>query len=122
MRILDMDREERSPGSGLPASVRRIRGIGRARPPASVISFDEMWTCLNARSGENRNSVFIWTAIVEEADGTRWADYEVGDRDVETFMRLYRDSRPRRCTGPTTTRYTPPVCRRSDTSRARAER
>ena len=70
MRILDMDREKRSPGSGLPASVRRIRGI-RARPPAAVISFDEMWTYLKVRSGENRNSVFIWTAVVEEADGTR---------------------------------------------------
>ncbi len=85
-----MERAERSVGGGLPASVRRIRGIGQGRSPAAVISFDEMWTYLNARSGEGRNSVFVWTAIVEEADGSRWADYEVGGRDVETFMRLYR--------------------------------
>ena len=90
MRILDMDREARSPKSDLPASVRRIRGDRQDRPPASVISFDEMWTYLKVRSGEDRNSVFIWTAIVEESDGTRWADYEVGGRDAETFMRLYR--------------------------------
>ncbi len=36
------------------------------------------WTYVNVRSGEARNSVFIWTAIVEETDGRRWADYEVG--------------------------------------------
>ncbi len=85
-----MERAEKSPKSDLPASVRRMRGIQRRRPPASVISFDEMWTYLNTRSGEGRSSVFIWTAIVEESDGTRWADYEVGGRDAETFMRLRR--------------------------------
>ena len=90
MRILDMDRQERTPKSDLPASVRLMRGIRRERPPAAVISFDEMWTYLKVRSGENRNSVFIWTAVVEESDGTRWADYEVGGRDAETLMRLCR--------------------------------
>ncbi len=67
-----------------------MRGIRQDHPPASVISFDEMWTYVNVRSGEARNSVFIWTAVVKETDGRRWADYEVGGRDAKTFMRLYR--------------------------------
>ena len=45
-------------------------------------------TC--ARRGENRRSVRIWTAVVEEWDGSRWADFEVGSRDMETFVRLLR--------------------------------
>ena len=85
-----MEREERSPGTDLPLFVRRMRGIRRDRPPAATISFDEMWTYLNVRKGKSRNSVFIWTAVVEEAGGARWVDYEVGGLDAETFMRLYR--------------------------------
>ena len=27
--------------------------------------------------------------MVEEGDGRRWADFEVGDRSGETFLRLY---------------------------------
>ena len=45
---------------------------------ARVISFDkmwtydEMWTYVGARRGEKRREVWIWTAVVEEADGRRW--------------------------------------------------
>ena len=42
------------------------------------------------RRGENRRSAWIWTAAVEEWDGSRWADFEVGYRDAETFLRLFR--------------------------------
>ena len=59
------------------------------RGRAKVISFDEMWTYVGVRKGERRRSVWIWTAVVEENDGERWADFEVGSRGSETFMRLY---------------------------------
>ena len=36
-----------------------------------------------------RQDRWIWTAVVEEADGGRWVDFEVGDRGEETFLRLY---------------------------------
>ena len=88
---MDMERSERKPaGSDLPASVRKIRGINSDEPEVKTVSFDEMWTYVGVRRGENRQSVWIWTAVVEEWDGSRWADFEVGGRDLETFMRLLR--------------------------------
>ena len=57
---------------------------------AKVTSFDEMWTYVNSRRKGKRNSVWIWTAVVEEEDGSRWMDYEVGGRGEETFLRLYK--------------------------------
>lgn len=60
-----------------------------SKPLAKVISFDEMWTYVGARRGEKRNSMWIWTAVVEEEDGSRWVDYEIGGRDEATFLRLY---------------------------------
>ena len=32
--------------------------------------------------------MWIWTAVVEEKDGEMWADFEVGSRERETFVRL----------------------------------
>ena len=62
-------------------------------PLARVISFDEMWSYVGARRrGKRRGKrreVWIWTAVVEEADGQRWVDFEVGDRSETTFLRLY---------------------------------
>ena len=79
------------------ATVRKIRGIDTRRRRARVISFDEpqarpggMWTYVGARRKELGRSVWIWTAVVEETDGSQWMDFEVGGRDRETFMRLYR--------------------------------
>ena len=43
-----------------------------------------------ARNGENRRSVWVWTAAVEKADGSLWFDFEVGERDLPTFHRLLR--------------------------------
>ncbi len=54
-----------------------------------MVSFDEMWTYVGARRGEKRKVVWIWTAVVEEEDGSRWMDYEVGGRDESTFLKLY---------------------------------
>ena len=68
----------------------RVNGSnGVVKPFVKVISFDEMWTYVGSRRGGRRNSVWIWTAVVEEVDGSRWYDYEVGDRSEETFLRLY---------------------------------
>ena len=53
-----------------------------------TVSFDEMWTRVGARRGENRQSVWIWTASVEEWNGIRRSGFEVGYRDAETFLRL----------------------------------
>ena len=59
-RIMDMDRLERKPaGSYLPASVGKIRGINADKPEVKTVSFDEMWTYLGVRRGENRRSVWI---------------------------------------------------------------
>ena len=48
-----------------------------------------MWSYVGARRKGKRREVWIWTAVVEEQDGRRWADFEVGDRSEETFLRLY---------------------------------
>ena len=69
---MDAERSERKPaGSCLPASVRKIRGINADEPEVKTISFDEMWTYLGVRRGKKRRSVWIWTAVVEERDGSR---------------------------------------------------
>ena len=44
---------------------------------------------MGARRKGKRREVWIWTAVVEERDGSRWVDFEVGDRSEETFLRLY---------------------------------
>ena len=54
-----------------------------------MISFDEMWTYVGSRRRGKRRSRWIWTAVVEEADGRRWSDFEVGSRGERTFLRLY---------------------------------
>ncbi len=65
------------------------RASGRVAPIAApTIALDEMWTCLGARREEKRNDLWVWTAVVEERDGSRWIDFEVGGRDEATFLRL----------------------------------
>ena len=59
------------------------------RQPAVVVSWDEMWTYRGARQGGKREDCWIWTAVVAEADGQRWVDFEVGDRSETPFWRLY---------------------------------
>ena len=71
MRVMAMERK------------RRVNG------EVKVISFDEMWTYVKSRRKGKRRSCWIWTAAVEEADGSIWRDYEVGRRDEQTFLRLY---------------------------------
>ena len=86
-----MQRLERKPaGSDLPASVGKISGINADKPEVKTVSFDEMRSYVGARRGENRRSVRIWTAVVEEWDGSRRADFEIGRRDLETLMRPLR--------------------------------
>ena len=31
----------------------------------------------------------VRTAVLAEPDGSRWADFEIGDRSEKTFLRLY---------------------------------
>ena len=88
---MDAECSERKPaGSDIPAWARKARGINSDNPRVNTVSFDEMWTRLGARRGENGQSAWIWTAAVEEWDGGRRADFEVEYRDAETFMRLLR--------------------------------
>ena len=54
-----------------------------------MVSFDEMWTYRGVRRGERREEWWIWTAVVEEADGSRWVDFEVGNRSEAPFLRRY---------------------------------
>ena len=56
-------------------------------PPAAVIAWDEMWTYQKARRQGKRRELWVWTAVVEEADGRRWADFAVGSRWAETLLR-----------------------------------
>ena len=67
---------------------KRTSGVAGAQP-AAVIAFDEMWTYRQARRRGKRQDVWVWTAVVAEEDGSRWADFEVGDRSEATFLRLY---------------------------------
>ena len=39
--------------------------------------------------GDKREDCWIWTAVVEEKDGSRWVDFEAGDRSEVPFLRLY---------------------------------
>ena len=88
---MDAERSKREPVKlDIPASVRKIRGINDEKPQVKTISFDEMWTYVEVRRGKKRQSAWIWTAVVEEWDGSRWADFEVGGRDAATFRRLFR--------------------------------
>ena len=57
--------------------------------PAAVIACDEMWTYQKARRQGKRQELWVWTAVVEETDGRRWADFEVGSRGAETLLRWY---------------------------------
>lgn len=61
-----------------------------ATPPPKVkaIALDEMWTYKEARKEPKRDSVWIWTAVIEEKDQPRRVFFEVGDRSEETFLRL----------------------------------
>ena len=61
----------------------------RRTKPARVISLDEMWSYVGVRRGKKRREVWVWTAVVEEGDGRRWVDFEVGDRSETTFLKLY---------------------------------
>ena len=65
------------------------QGERRRLSPVRVISFDEMWSYVGVRRGEKRREVWVWTAVVEERDGRRWVDFEVGDRSEATFLKLY---------------------------------
>ena len=39
--------------------------------------------------GEKREDCWIRTAVAPEADGSRWVDFEAGDRSEAPFLRLY---------------------------------
>ena len=54
-----------------------------------MIAFDEMWTYQQARRRGQRQNSWVWTAVVSEPDGSRWADFEIGDRSADTILRLY---------------------------------
>ena len=55
---------------------------------AGTIAMDEMWTYVNARAEGKRQEVWVWTAVVEELDGSRWEACEVGGHDEAPLLRL----------------------------------
>ena len=65
------------------------RRTERRRQPARIIALDEMWSYVGARRKGKRREAWVWTAVIEEEDGTRWVDFELGDRGEETFLKLY---------------------------------
>ena len=54
-----------------------------------VIACAELRTCRQYRRKAKRQNLWVWTVVVPEMDGRRWADLEVGDRREQTFLRLY---------------------------------
>ncbi|KJR42895.1 insertion element protein [Candidatus Magnetoovum chiemensis] len=62
--------------------VEQLRNNGSRTP--QEISLDEMWTYVGARTGDKRNSVWIWTAVFYDK-----VIFEVGKRDEKTFLNLY---------------------------------
>ena len=54
-----------------------------------MIAFDEMRTYHRARHGDKWQDWWLWTAVVQEPDGRRWVDFEVGHRSETPFLRLY---------------------------------
>ena len=54
-----------------------------------MAALDEMWTYVRGRRGEKRQSIWVWTAVWEDQDGSCRADFEVGDRSETAFLRLY---------------------------------
>ena len=65
-----------------PARVQRRVG------PARVVALDEMGTWVWSRRKRQRREGWVWTAALAEADGSRWVDFERGDRSETTFLRL----------------------------------
>jgi len=93
---MDAERSERkTAGADIPARARKARGINADKPEVNTVSFDETGTRLGARRGENRQSAWSRMAAAVEWDGSRRADFEVGYRDAETFLRLLRRQRRR---------------------------
>ena len=44
---------------------------------------------MGVQRGEKRREAWVWTAVVEEEDGRRRVDFEVGDRSEAAFLKLY---------------------------------
>ena len=42
-----------------------------------------------ARRGDKRQDLWLWTAVIQEPDGRRWADFEVGDRSEAPLQRRF---------------------------------
>ena len=59
------------------------------RQPAAVIAFVEMWNYQQARRVDKRPDWRIGAAVIQEPDGRRWVDFEVGDRSETPFLWLY---------------------------------
>ena len=59
------------------------------RQPAAVIAFVAMWTYQPARHGDQRQDLWLGTAVVAEPAVRRGADFEVGDRSENTFQQRY---------------------------------
>ena len=57
--------------------------------PAAVVACAEMWTYQQAKHGDKRQDMWIWTAVMQETDGRRLMDFEVSDRSENTFERRY---------------------------------
>ena len=68
-------------------NIMRIREEKIKKEKAKNISLDEMWTYENVRKGKNRNSKWIWTAVIETEKGDIKNMFEVGDRDEKTFLK-----------------------------------
>ena len=60
-----------------------------ASQPEVVIAGTEMWTYRQGRRRGKRRNLWVWTAVTAETDGSRWVDFELGDRSEATFLRLY---------------------------------
>ena len=44
---------------------------------------------VGARRRGKRRDMWVWTAVIEEGNGRRWVDFEVGGRTEGTFLKFY---------------------------------
>ena len=70
---------------------------------ASTIALDEMWTYWGARKEEKRNALWLWTAVVEERDGSGWMDLRCVAETKPHSCACWSGCRMRSATSPTHT-------------------
>ena len=96
LEILLWKREKNKHTKELKEQALKIRGEGMSISTVSKI-FGTFWkavSCWLYREGKKlieeneKNSYWVWTAVIEVEDGEKVVTFEVGKRDEETFLKV----------------------------------